>query len=458
MAEPLPILIVDDQDAVREALGVLLDVHGIPYRAAHDAESALAHARHERLGAVIQDMNFDRGATSGDAGIALFRALRDLDPDLPVLLITAWTSLETAVQLVKEGATDYLAKPWDDRALIEQVRRLRAARLDSVAGSRIHTADLGGMVVASEAMRQVVELALSVAAAPVPVLITGPNGSGKEMIADLLHRNAVPNADDKRPFVKVNVGALPADLMEAELFGAEAGAYTGQKGSRQGRFEAADGGTLFLDEVDALPLAGQVKLLRVLESGELQRLGSSRTINTSTRVISATNADLDEAIRDGHFRQDLYFRLNVVEIAIPPLAQRTDDILPLTEHLLERFAAESGAARRGLSSGARQALLTYDWPGNVRELRNRLQRASLVARGPQITAIDLDLAPATEPSAVSSSPRTSSDDPERHAIEVALRDADGVVTRAAASLGISRQALYRKMDRLGIVLERRPRS
>jgi DNA-binding NtrC family response regulator len=273
-----------------------------------------------------------------------------------------------------------------------------------------------------------------------------------------------------KPFVKVNAGGLPDELLEAELFGAEAGAYTGAKKLRIGRFEEADGGTLFLDEIGNLSAAGQMKLLRVLQTGEFQRLGSNITRKTDVRLISATNADLPRAIAQGSFREDLYFRLNVIELAVPPLRHRPDDVLPLAEHVLRRHAEENKVAYV-LAPDARQALVDYEWPGNVRELENRLQRATLVCQPPQVTAKDLGLPQASSdaasmpPSAerAAAPPRSAGSsagaaDPERMEIERVLLESGGVVARAAAMLGVSRQALYRRMDRLGIEIERRPKA
>jgi DNA-binding NtrC family response regulator len=293
--------------------------------------------------------------------------------------------------------------------------------------------DLRGIVYASDEMLRVLELACRVARADVPVLITGPNGAGKERIAEIVHANS--SVRDK-PLVTVNCGALPSELIEAELFGAEAGAYTGATRAREGRFEAADGGTVFLDEIGNLPAAGQMKLLRVLESGEFERLGSTRTRKVKVRVISATNADLSVMIRDGMFREDLFYRLNTIEIALPPLAERPDDILPLAEHFLDDDAV--------LSDDARDALFAYPWPGNVRELKNTIDRAKLLCGRDEITVEHLGLQP------VAPSASRSLDDPPREAVEEALRKAGGVISRAARTLGLSRQALYRRMQRYGI--------
>ena len=290
------------------------------------------------------------------------------------------------------------------------------------------------------------------ARADVPVLITGENGTGKEKMADVVQANS-PRRD--RPFVKVNVGALPESLIEAELFGAEAGAFTGADKKRLGRFEAADGGTLLLDEIGTLSATGQMKLLRVLQTGEMERLGSSTTRRVDVRVLAATNADLREEIEAGRFREDLYFRLNVIELQIPALRQRLDDVMPLAEAFLVE-AGVSGEAPKPLARSAEQALHQYDWPGNVRELRNAIQRAALVATGDEIEAGDFGLGTRAAAAPTVALPAEETD--QRRTIEDVLLEHGGVVARAAESLGLSRQALYRRMQKLGIVLERKPRS
>ena len=429
------VLIVEDQPAVAGALEVLFHLHDLPCVVAANPDAAVRQVQSGEIAVALQDMNFAPGATGGDEGVALFRRLREIDPALPILLMTAWTSLETAVQLVKEGAADYLAKPWDDAKLVSTVRALLQAHPPRREGPRA----LCGLVHASDAMERVVSLALQVGPSDVPVLITGENGAGKEKIAEIVH--AASSRKD-RPLVRVNVGALPDALLESELFGAEPGAYTGATRLRIGRFEAAHGSTLFLDEVGNLSAAGQAKLLRVLQSGEFERLGASQTRRADVRVLCATNADLQAAIAGGRFRQDLYFRIAVVEIRVPPLRERREDILPLAEHFLR------GTHRR-LGEAARAALVEDAWPGNVRELLNRVQRAVAVGRGETITPADLGLQPAH--GAGEAVPV------ERTRIEAALRHAQGSVSRAAEALGLSRQALYRRMEKLGIVMERRPR-
>jgi len=437
------VLIIDDNAAVGIALDVLFSLHDIAALHAVSPEEGLAVLARQPVDLVIQDMNFTADTTSGEEGVALFRAIRRQYPDLPVILLTAWTHLDAAVDLIKAGAADYLSKPWNDerllatvsnlielgqanRALNQRLQRERRARRELEQNF-----DLRGLVWADPATERVLNLACQVARADVPVLITGPNGTGKERIAEIIQANSQV-ADG--PFVVLNCGALPSELIEAELFGADAGAYTGASKAREGKFEAADGGTLFLDEIGNLPLAGQMKLLRVLETGRFERLGSNRERQVKVRVISATNADLQSMIRAGTFREDLFYRLNVIELKLPPLAARPGDILPLARSFL-------GAGKR-LHPGAESALLVHAWPGNVRELKNVMARASLLSRDELIKPLDLGL-----PAAAIASPDA---EPDRDAIATALARAGGVVAQAAAELGLSRQALYRRMERLGI--------
>ncbi len=460
------VLIVEDEGAVAQALSVLFELHDVPCLFARTPGEALRILAEGSVSIVLQDMNFRPGATSGEDGVALFRALRQADPQVPVLLMTAWTSLEIAVSLVKEGAADYFGKPWDDAKLVTSVRnllRLRALELESARRTAERAAskadllsryDLSGLVYESDAMHRLVSLAVRIAAADVPVLVTGPNGAGKERLADIVQRNSRRASG---PFVKVNVGALPHELIESELFGAEAGAFTGAGRARLGRFETAHGGTLFLDEIGTLPNEGQIKLLRVLQSGEFERLGSSQTRRVDVRVIGATNTDLPRAIASGLFREDLYFRLNVIELAVPALKDRPDDILPLAAAFLAAAAAEAaGGSVPALSLPARRALLSHPWPGNVRELENRVRRALLVGSGDVLgrehLGFDEQIPGPPRP------PGPSGDENERAALEALLLRHAGSVSHASEEVGLSRQALYRKMERLGITLERRPKD
>src|ERR1700722_14310221 len=445
------VLVIDDNPAVAQALSLLFGLHDIRTLTAFTPQKGLATLARERVDLVIADMNFSADTTSGEEGSALFRALRASQPDLPVILLTAWTHLESAVQLVKAGAADYIGKPWDNDKLLATVENLlelaeanrERQRLQNELRRRrerlAEQYDLRGIVFASDAMERAIELACRVARGDVRVLITGPNGAGKERIAEIVHANSSIRGG---PFVAVNCGAIPSELIEAELFGAEAGAFTGAGRARTGRFEAANGGTLFLDEIGDLPLAGQVKLLRVLETGQFEMLGSSRTRSTHVRVLSATNADLPALIRDGRFREDLYYRLNVIEIGVPSLADRPADILPLARHFL-------GTALK-LSDDAAAALLAHDWPGNVRELRNSIERVKLLARENMVTAGDLNLPPPHRAAAEGESARRDVEHLSRDMIESSLREAGGNVSRAAQSLGLSRQALYRRMERFSL--------
>ena len=442
------LLLIDDNPSVLKALSILFSLQDYRVLTALDPASGLDILRSESIDLIVQDMNFAADTTSGEEGEALFGEIRGLYPDMPVILLTAWTHLDAAVQLVKLGAADYLAKPWDDRRLTASVQNLlelgQAQRelRERVHADREHKRelerrfDLRGFIWADNATERVLNLACQVARADVPVLITGPNGAGKERIAEIIQANSAVKSG---PMVTLNCGALPAELIEAELFGAEAGAYTGASKAREGKFEAADGGTLFLDEIGNLPLAGQMKLLRVLETGRFERLGSNRERQVSVRVISATNADLPAMIKRGQFREDLYYRLNLIEIRLPPLHERPRDILPLARCFL--------GVEQQLTEAAEQALRAHEWPGNVRELKNAITRASLLAQKPMIDVDDLRL-----PGVVAAPAPAAREDVEldRDSIESALSRNSGVIAQAAAELGLSRQALYRRMDRLGI--------
>ncbi len=439
------VLVIDDNPAVAAALELLFRLRDIRTLAARTPHEGLERLAEERVDLVIADMNFSADTTSGEEGVALFHRLRELRPDLPVILLTAWTHLPSAVELVKAGAADYIGKPWDNDRLLSTVENLLELAEATLERDRLQRGrrqrrerlaadyDLRGVVFESEAMERAVELACRVARADFPVLITGPNGVGKERIAEIVHANSTFS---RGPFVAVNCGAIPAELIEAELFGAEAGAFTGAHRARVGRFELANGGTLFLDEIGNLPVSGQVKLLRVLETGQFQPLGSSQTRTSRVRILSATNTDLPLAIRHGRFREDLYYRLNAVEVPVPALAERSEDILALAQHFLGEDLQ--------LSEEAAAALLAHDWPGNVRELRNSIERAKLLANGPWVAAPDLSLPPLR--AAASPEPDTLT----REVIEASLRKARGNISRAAQSLGLSRQALYRRMERFGI--------
>ncbi len=440
------VLIIDDNTSVITALEVLFSLHDIDTLRATSPQQGLSLLQNSAIDLVLQDMNFTEDNTSGEEGVALFKQIRQHYPDLPVILLTAWTHLDAAVSLIKHGAADYLAKPWDDNKLLAtSLNLLELGQTQRELGRRVqrerkqkHTLesnyDLCGLVWNDASTERLLSLACQIAKADVPVLITGPNGAGKERIAEIIQKNSsVKNG----PFVTLNCGALPSELIEAELFGADAGAYTGATKAREGKFAAADGGTLFLDEIGNLPPAGQMKLLRVLETGRFERLGSNKERSVKVRVISATNSDIPAMIRNGQFREDLLYRLNLIELKLPPLSERVDDILPLAKSFL--------AGGKHLSPCAEQALLQYPWPGNVRELKNVMQRAQLLVNHDEISAIDLGLPIRTLPAV-----NNLDLELDRATIERAIEKNAGVIAQAAAELGLSRQALYRRMERLGI--------
>ncbi len=438
------VLIIDDNPDVLKSLSILFKLNDLDSATAASPAQGLVLLAEDEFDLVIQDMNFVSDTTSGEEGVALFHQIRERHSHMPVILLTAWTDLSTAVDLVKAGAADYLGKPWDDQKLLITVNNLiklhhlqRSQDTITKKYSKKRLAleqkyDLCGICFQSSEMLQVLEMATQVAHADVPILVTGPNGAGKEKIAEVVQANS---SCKNAPFIKVNVGALPENLIEAELFGAEAGAYTGATKRRTGRFEAAHTGTLFLDEIGNLSMEGQRKLLRVLQTGEFERLGSTETQKVNVRMISATNVDLAKAIEQGTFREDLYYRLNVIELKLAPLEERKEDVLPLAQLFLDEGYSLAPCAKRKLKQ--------YHWPGNVRQLENTLKRAMLLCQEHKIKAVNLglevDLTRNVAP------PEPSADDIER-----ALENADGVIATAAKTLGLSRQSLYRRMEKLGL--------
>ena len=418
------ILVVDDNPDILEALELLLSLHGYSVLTADNEKQALLAVAHQRVDLVIQDMNFAQGITSGHEGESLFNALKALNNNLPIILITAWIHLETAISLVKGGATDYLQKPWDDVKLLDLVAK--HSQSESSREKKINVSPESDFIYISHEMKTLISQAMKVATAEVNVLITGANGSGKEKLADYIHQHSNRH---QRAFIKVNMGALPHELMEAELFGAEKGAFTGANQARVGRFEAADGGTLFLDEIANLTLSGQMKLLRVLQTGEFERLGSNTTIKVDVRVLSATNADLNDAVKQGTFREDLYYRLNVIELHLPVLAQRKTDIVPLAQYFI--------GSDYVLSKEASEYLSNYAWPGNVRELENACKRALVFATSKSLVVNDFQL------NTTQAAPALN----EKAHIEQVLIKHQGVIKHSALELGLSRQALYRRIEK-----------
>jgi len=450
--QPL-VLIADDQSDVVEALRLLLKAEGYRTATAQVPEGVVALLEREQADAALIDLNYTRDTTSGREGLDLLARIRALDPTLPVIVMTAWGSVEKAVDAMRLGARDFIEKPWDNarllttlRTQLELGRALRVTQRLEQENQLLRKSGLPDLIAESPAMRPVLELMERVAPSDANVLVMGEHGTGKEVVARWLH--AASRRRDKS-LVVVNVGGLSEGVFESEVFGHVKGAFTDAKSDRAGRFELADGGTLFLDEIANIALAQQARLLRVLQTGELERVGSSQTRRVDVRVIAATNADLRAEVAAGRFREDLLFRLNTIEIRLPPLRERREDILPLAQYFLKRHSARYGKERQGFSPAALQELRAYDWPGNVRELDHTVERAVLLARMPQIQAEDLALiAPAAGRGPVLSD--TNLETLEREAIRQALARHDGNVSLAAKALGLSRSALYRRLQRYGL--------
>ena len=452
-ATALRILVADDDTDVLAALQLLLRGEGWQVETATSPALALAALESRDYDVALLDLNYARDTTSGQEGLQLIERLRALDSTLPVVVMTAWGSVEGAVEAVRRGARDYVQKPWDNARLVTTLRSqaelgqaLRSGRRLEWENRLLRRDGAPEMIADAPAMRAVLDLVARVGPSDAHVLVTGEHGTGKELVARLLHA-ASPRAH--RPLVTVNMGGLPESVFESEMFGHVKGAFTGANADRAGRFELADGGTLFLDEIANVPLAQQAKLLRVLQTGEFERVGSSRTRRVEVRFISATNADLREEARLGRFREDLLFRINTVEIHLPPLRDRREDVPGLARHFLDLHARRYRKSLSGFDAGAMEALLHHPWPGNVRELDHVIERAVLLARGTELGGADLGLRPAGAGGAAALEQLTL-DEVERVLIQRALQRASGNVSDAAKLLGLSRSALYRRLERHGL--------
>jgi DNA-binding NtrC family response regulator len=449
------VLIADDQRDVLEALRLLLKGEGFRIEAVTSPANVVAALSEQEFDVALVDLNYTRDTTSGREGLDLLAQLGELDATLPVVVMTAWGSVEVAVEAMRRGARDFIQKPWDNARLLSILRTQAELSRALRQGQRLQAenellrAEKGPqaatMIAESPAMRPVVEMIARVAPSEANVLITGENGTGKGVVARALHK---ASSRASKPLVTVNVGGLSEGVFESELFGHVKGAFTDAKADRVGRFELADGGTLFLDEIANVPMSQQPKLLRVLETGEFERVGSSRTRRVNARIISATNANPRQEIAAGHFRQDLLFRLNTIEIHLPPLRERREDVAPLAHHFLRQQAARYRKRIDGFEPAAMQAMRAYAWPGNVRELEHAVERAVLMAGATTIKAADLGLRGDDEPS-------TRLEDLSLEEVEVllikkALARADGNVSRAADALGLSRSALYRRLEKYGL--------
>ncbi len=449
---PVRLLVADDDPDILAALRLLLRGEGFEVETATSPALVLHAVEQKDFALALLDMNYARDTTSGGEGLDLLERLRGLDPALPVVVMTAWGSVEGAVEAVRRGARDYVQKPWDNERLLQTLRTQielaaalkRGARLEQE--NRLLRRDgVPEIVSESAAMRAVLDLAQRVGPSGANVLVTGEHGTGKELVARLVH---ALSARANRPFVAVNAGGLSDGVFESELFGHQKGAFTGANTDRAGRFEFADGGTLFLDELANVPLAQQAKLLRVLQTGEFERVGSSRTRRVDVRVVSATNADLRAEATAGRFREDLLFRVNTVEIHLPPLRERREDVPALAAFFLKRYAQRYRKAIANFEPAALQALLAHPWPGNVRELDHAIERGVLLARGTELAAEDLGLRTAAD--GAPPIERLTLDEAERLLITRALERHGQNVSLAAKALGVSRSALYRRLERHGI--------
>ena len=454
------ILIADDQADVLEALRLLLKGERFEIETTSSPAGVLKAIDALELDVVLIDLNYARDTTSGSEGLDLLTKIQAIDPTLPVVVMTAWGSVDLAVEAMRRGARDFIQKPWDNARLLAVLRtqvalaealrhgqRLEAENIALRDSAAAATANLPRLIAESSAMKAVLNLVRRIGPADANILITGENGTGKEVIARMLHSLSSRAA---KPLVSVNAGALAEGIFESELFGHVRGAFTDAKTDRVGRFELADGGTLFLDEIANLPPNLQAKLLRVLETGEFERVGSSKTRKVNVRVLSATNADLGAEVAQGKFRRDLLFRLNTVEIDLPPLRERRDDIPLLAEHFLRQHSEHYRRPIHGFTREALEALCQHSWPGNVRELDHVVERALLMSTGGVITAFDLGLQASRDGNLAARLEEMSLEDVERLLIQKALTRFEGNANRAAEALGLSRSALYRRLQKYGL--------
>ena len=448
--KPLRVLLADDQADIRDALRLLLRREGYETHAVASPGEAMAAIEAREFDAVLMDLNYARDTTSGQEGLDLLCRIQQVDGTLPVIVMTAWGSVELAVEAMRRGARDFLQKPWDNPRLLTILRTQidlrqalrQASRLE--AENRLLRAESRPAFIAeSPAMQPVLDLIARVGPSDANVLITGEHGTGKEVVARTRHAMS-PRA--ARVMGTVNAGGLSEGVFESELFGHVKGAFTDARADRIGRFELADGGTLFLDEIANVPLNLQAKLLRILETGELERVGSSQTRRVDVRVLAATNADVTSEAAAGRFRQDLLFRLNTIEIYLPPLRERREDIDLLAHHFLRVYSQRYRKGAAGFDGAALQALHEHPWPGNVRELDHAVERGVLLSQGGMVRAADLGLrAPA--PGTAVRLEEMSLDEVEKHLIQRTLARHDGNVSQAAKALGLSRSGLYRRIQK-----------
>ena len=445
------ILLADDQRDVLEALRILLKSEGYQTEGVTSLAGVFHALEKKEYALLLMDLNYTRDTTSGQEGLSAIPKIQEIDSTLPIVVMTAWASIELAVDAMKRGARDFVTKPWDNQRLLTIVRtqiELAAAlrrerKLE--AENEMLRGTMPDLIAQSPSMRPVVEMISRVAPSDANVLITGENGTGKSLIAQAIHALS-PRA--ARTMITVNMGGLSETLFESELFGHVKGAFTDAKTDRAGRFELADESTLFMDEIANIPLAQQAKLLRVIETGDFERVGSSKTLHANVRIISATNANLENEIAAGRFRQDLLFRLNTIEIELPPFRDRREDIMPLANSFLRQHAERYRKQVGGFDESARERLLQHRFPGNIRELDHIVERAVLMTKDRQIHAADLGLTTGTAESR--NVEEMSLEEVEAFLIKKALARNDGNARKAAEALGLSRSAFYRRLQQYGL--------
>ncbi len=446
------LLIADDQADVLKALRLLLKPKGYQIETASSVAEIIKTLQTQDIDLVLMDMNYVRGETSGEQGLGLISKIKQIDDSISIIVMTAWSSVELAVEVMRRGAHDFISKPWENERLLSVLhtqlefgRILRKSRqleqeIVTLKNETTHT-----LIAQSPSMKPVLDTIAKVGPSDANVLITGENGSGKGVVAQALH--AVSHRKDET-LVTVNTASIPEAVFESELFGHVAGAFTDAKSDRLGRFQLADGGTLFMDEIATIPVNLQTKLLRVLENGQFEPIGSSKTCNVNVRILSATNAVLAEEVQKGTFRQDLLYRLNTIHIHVPPLRERSEDIPLLAKHFLEKYIVKYRKTIAGFDGSCLQLLTDYPWPGNVRELEHTVERAVLMAKGPTVCPADLGLADVQ--SSMMNFESMTLEEIERWAIKKALQQFQGDISKAANALGLSRAALYRRMEKFQI--------
>jgi len=446
------ILAADDQPHILEAIELLLRPEGYVVDTAKSPAAVRESLACESYDSVLIDLNYTRDTTSGQEGLDLLSQIVSYDSNLPVIVMTAWGNVGLAVEAMRRGARDFIQKPWENarllaiiRTQVELHRALQRTQTLEAEARLLRAEGAPEFIASAPSMQPVLQTMARIGPSDANVMVTGEHGTGKEVVARTLH---VLSSRASMPMIAVNTGALPEGTFESELFGHVKGAFTDARTDRIGRFELADNGTIFLDEIGNVPMRQQAKLLRVLETGEIERVGSSRTKKVNVRVISATNCNLGEAIAGGLFREDLLFRLNTVEIHLPALRERREDIPALAAHFLARYAQRYRAQVRGFAPAAMQTMMQYAWPGNVRELEHTLERAVLMARGEEVQVSDLGLN--LQRPQGQNLEELSIEEVEGILVRKALQRFHGNVSQAAEALGLSRGALYRRMERYGL--------